>query len=300
MNRPAEARAGDDAGRALLLMVLAMLAFAALDGLRKALSAEVPVGLIVASRYAAFLLVVAVWLRSEGRVLLRSDHVALQVLRSTVMALEAGAFVYALRYASLADASAVFALAPVAGVLLAIVLLRERARTTTWVALAVSFGGILLMLRPSAHSRELGLWLALFSAILYALYGVLTRRVSDRDRARTSFAYMTLVGLALAAVFAGVQVAHWRRPTVHDCLLLVLAALAAALGQFLLISAYGKAPAETLQPFNYFLFAWSVPISIVFFGAPPGRWEMIGTLPVIGAGAFLFGARSRRRVAQTP
>lgn len=290
-------RAGDDLRRAVLLMVLAMLAFATLDGLRKALSTSAPISLIVATRYVTFLLVVAYWLRGERVALLRTGHLRMQLLRSAVILVEATVFVYALRYASLADAQAVFALAPVAGVLLAILLLGERARTATWLALAVSFGGILLMLHPSAHSRQLGLWLALSSALLYALYGVLTRRVSDSDNPRTSFAYMTLVGFALTVVFAGVQASEWRQPSLHDGALLAAAALAAAAGQYLLISAYSKATAESLQPFNYFLFAWSLPISIVFFNAPPSLWALIGTSLVIGAGAFLFSAGRRKRRA---
>jgi RarD protein len=290
----AGARASDNTRQGIALMVAAMLGFAALDGLRKALSADVPISIIVVSRYLTFFVLVLLWLRRDGRRLLRSGHVALQLLRSTVMVVEAALFVYALRYASLADASAAFALAPVAGVLLAILILGERAQRATW--LALSLAGILIMLRPSAHSRPLGIWLALLSAVLYAFYGVLTRRVSDLDNARTSFAYMTLVGLLLAAIFAAVQAQQWQRPTEHDGLLLVLAALAAGVGQYLLISAYGRARAESLQPYTYFLFVWSVLISIVFFSAPPGLGPVLGTLLVIGAGSLLF-AMSRRQSA---
>jgi len=292
----AGARASDNTRQGIVLMLAAMLGFAALDGLRKALSADVPISIIVVSRYLTFFVLVLLWLRRDGRRLLRSGHVGLQLLRSTVMVVEAALFVYALRYASLADASAAFALAPVAGVLLAILILGERAQGATWLALALSLAGILIMLRPSAHSRPLGIWLALLSAVLYALYGVLTRRVSDLDNARTSFAYMTLVGLLLAAIFAAAQAQQWQRPTEHDGLLLVLAALAAGVGQYLLISAYGRARAESLQPYTYFLFVWSVLISIVFFSAPPGLGPVLGTLLVIGAGSLLF-AMSRRQSA---
>jgi drug/metabolite transporter (DMT)-like permease len=271
-----------------LLMVGAMLAFAALDGLRKALSKDVAASLIVATRYVVFALVVAFWLSRRGRTVLTSGHPWLQLVRAVVMATEAIVFVYALRYASLADANAAFAFAPVAGVLLAVLLLAERAGRSTWIALAVSFGGIAIILRPGAHSRPLGLWLAFGSALLYALYGVLTRAVSDRDDARTSFCFMTLGGLAVVGALGVFQAPHWAHPSGRDVLFLVLAALAAAVGQYLLILAYSLAPAGPLQPYNYFLFAWSVPISIVFFGTPPSTWAIAGTVLVIGAGVYLF------------
>jgi len=265
-----------------------MLAFAALDGLRKALSNDVAASLIVATRYAVFSILVGFWLRRHGRAVLTSGHPALQLMRAIVMATEAIVFVYALRYASLADANAAFAFAPVAGVLLAILVLAERAGRSTWIALAVSFAGIAIILRPGAHSRPLGLWLAFASALLYALYGVLTRAVSDRDDARTSFCFMTLGGLAVVAALGVFQAPHWAHPSDRDVVFLVLAALAAAVGQYLLILAYSLAPAGPLQPYNYFLFAWSVPISIVFFGSPPSTWAIAGTVLVIGAGVYLF------------
>lgn len=270
-----------------------MLAFATLDGLRKGLSETVPASIIVATRYIAFLLVVLRWLRSEGRALFTSNHVSLQFLRSGVMVAEAIVFVYALRFASLADASAVFALAPIAGVLLAISILGERATGATWVALSLSFLGILTILRPVAHSQQTGLWLALLSALLYALYGVLTRKVSDLDSARTSFSFMTVVGLVTVAALAIVQSPQWRISTTRNGVLLVLAAAAAGMGQYLLINAYTKAPVATLQPYNYFLFAWSVPISVIFFGTPPSPWAMLGTVLVIGSGAYLFLTTAR-------
>jgi drug/metabolite transporter (DMT)-like permease len=280
-------------------MVAGMLAFAALDGLRKAMAADVPVTVIVATRYVAFLAVIACWLPGQGRALLRTSHLWLQIIRSIVMVAEASVFVIALRHASLANASAVFALAPVAGVLFAVLLLRERARRVTWIALAVSLAGIVIMLRPGGTSgtsgtsgaseagdQRLGLLLALASAVLYGLYGVLTRKVSD-DGARTSFAYMTLVGLIVVAMASAVTTTHWR-PDGHQYLLLALAAVAAAIGQYLLIHSYGRAPAVSLQPYNYFLFAWSVPISVIFFAAPPSVTIVAGAVLVIGAGAFLF------------
>ena len=287
----------DAARNALVLMAAAMLAFAALDGSRKAMADTVPVGVIVGSRYVVFVVVVLGWLRRDGRSLLASGHPWLQLLRAVVMVTEATVFVYALRYASLADANAVFALAPVAGIFLAVVILGERARTATWLALAISLAGALVMLRPSGHSRELGLALALVSALLYALYGVLTRRVGDRDGPRTSFSYMTIGGAIVAAVLAGFQQGHWHGVTTRDGMLLLLAAAAAGVGQYLLISAYAVAKATTLQPYNYLLFAWSIPISLIFFGTPPSPWAGAGSALVVGAGCYLFLTETAGEVA---
>lgn len=283
------------------LYLAAMLAFATLDALRKAMSASVPVSIIVASRYLAFLVIVLAGLRWLGRTaLLHTRHPWLQLTRSTVMVAEAAVFVLALRYASLADASAVFALAPIAGVILAVLLLGERAQPLTWIALGVSFAGVVIMLQPTAHSAHVGLWFALLAALLYALYGVLTRKVGEHDSTSTSFAYMTLIGFVLTVAFVAVQGPQWHRLTAHDGVLLGLAALAAAAGQYLLIHAYNKARAADLQPYSYFLFAWSVPISIVFFDEPPAPSAAFGTALVIASGVYLFVLARKRTDQRVP
>ena len=293
MTVPSHPRREDAVRDALVLMAAAMLAFAALDGARKAMAETVPAGVIVGSRYVVFVVVVLGWLRREGRSLFASSHPWLQLLRAVVMVTEATVFVYALRYASLADANAVFALSPVAGTFLAVVILGERARPATWLALAASLAGALVMLRPSGHSRELGLLLALVSAFLYALYGILTRRVSDRDAPRTSFSYMTVGGAIGAVVLAGIQERHWHAVTTRAALLLLLAAAAAGVGQYLLIRAYAVAKATTLQPYNSLLFAWSIPISLVFFGTAPSPWAGAGGALVVAVGCYLFLAEPR-------
>ena len=288
LGRRARSAVSGPVARAMLVMVAAMFGFAVLDGFRKAMASEVPAGIIVLSRYVAFLVPVLLWLRRDGLQPLRSRHVVLQLFRSVVMVAEATVFVYALRYASLADANAVFAVGPIIGVGLAMLLLGERIRASTWIAVGISFIGVLVMLRPSAHSQLLGLCLAIVSAFLYALYGILTRKVSDHDTPQTSFIYMALGGLVVAIAFGWVQAPLWQDPSMREGLLLLGAAVAAGAGQYLLIQAYAMTSAALLQPFNYFLLIWAIPISIIFFAAPPDGWTLAGATLVVGAGLAHF------------
>lgn len=282
-----------DIRRGALSFTLAMLAFACLDGARKELSDAIPAVQIVLFRYVFFVAFVAYWLRTRGLRLFRTRHPWVQGLRSTIMLGEAAVFVLALRYASLADAHAVFAVAPFAGVLLSVLLLRERVSLHIWLALVCSAAGILIILRPDFGSLAPGLLLALLSAVLFALYGVLTRLVSAGDSPDTSFAYMTVIGLGLSAALG---VSGWVDPSYSDWLYLLLTAVSAAIGQYLMIRAFAYAPAVTLQPYSYFLTVWAIIISLVFFREPPGIGTLVGMLLVVGGGLymFLFGTRGER------
>lgn len=266
----------------ILLMVAATVAIAALDGLRKGLSSEVSLSLIIAVRYLAFLVLICFWRRSwRGLSVLRTRHPYLQAMRSVIMFAETVTFVVALTHATLADSNAVFALSPVIGVVFARLFLAERVEWTTWFAVGLSLAGVVLILRPSGESTVFGLMFALVSAVLFASYGTLTRRVSDTDTPQTSFAYMTLIGALLSGAFIGVQTPSLTDVTPGDGTMLLLAAVAAAAGQIFLIQAYSRATAQSLQPYNYLLVVWSALISAFLFTAPPSAETLIGAALII-------------------
>lgn len=275
--------------RGAMMMVGAMLAFACLDAARKQLSSELPTTQIMMFRYLFFIVVVIAWLPRRGTALIRTQRPWLQLARSVVILVETGTFILALSHASLADAHSVFALAPIAGVLLSIVLLRERVDRATWLVLGASFVGIMVILQPGFTSPQPGLVLSLVSAVLFALYGVLTRMAGAHDSPDTSFFHMTVVGL-VATVALGF--ADWVPPSPSDWFFLVLTGVGALVGQYLMIAAYAAASASTLQPYNYFLFVWAVLISLVFFGAAPTVPALIGGLVVAISGAVLFLRRT--------
>src|SRR5690606_21131492 len=90
-------------------------------------------------------------------------------------------FVTGLSMMPLAEASAITLVTPILLTVLAVRVLREKAPSGTWWALAVSFCGVLLIVRPGGQVFG---WAALFplaTAISFAGYQILTRKLAGID-----------------------------------------------------------------------------------------------------------------------
>jgi drug/metabolite transporter (DMT)-like permease len=82
--------------------------------------------------------------------------------------------------------------------------------------------------------------------------------------------------------------------------LLCVTGLGGAVGHFLLILAYARAPASVLSPFIYAQIVWMTLSGWLVFGDVPGAWTIAGATVVIASGLWLVQLeRGRRNVATT-
>lgn len=78
----------------------------------------------------------------------------------------------------LAEATAIYFTAPLLMVALSPWLVGEQVRRSRWVAVTVGFGGMLLIVRPGGDLPWLGTLLMAVSAVCYAIFQLLTRRLA--------------------------------------------------------------------------------------------------------------------------
>ena len=84
----------------------------------------------------------------------------------------------ALRFIGLATAATINFTAPFIVALLGVPMLGERVGLRRWLAIGVGFLGVLVVIRPGSNVAQLASLLALGTAVCYAGYQVLTRRVA--------------------------------------------------------------------------------------------------------------------------
>jgi drug/metabolite transporter (DMT)-like permease len=205
--------------RALLLM----LAFAALWAvLEVALGASLrePYDLmqIVWWRYATHLvlLVAAFGWRRPSR-LWRTRHTGLQLGRSMLMLVMPLSFAMSLSFGASADFTwAVFWVAPLAVLLLARLLLRERASGLLWTCAATVPLAAMLIHQPQVPAGVAAMALPFAMALSFSLYVVATRALR-REPLATNLFYTAFGVFALLTPF----VPHvWRTPSLHDAVVL--------------------------------------------------------------------------------
>ncbi|MDB6442535.1 MULTISPECIES: DMT family transporter [Pseudomonas] len=275
----------------IVLCLLSMMIFAFQDAITKVMVRDLPVTQLVMVRYWAFLAFAIVYSLCKGglRAASRTRHPYLQVIRALIGIGEIALFGIGLRYLGLAQTHALFAVFPLMTLALAGIFLKEFVGIRRWLAAAVGFAGTLVILRPGSGVFELAALIPLIAALCFAVFNVLTRRISQGDAFATNMLYMGLVG---AAAITLVGFPGWVAPNPLQWALLGVLSITGVVAQLLLFQALRYATASTLQPFNYTLLVFATLIGLLFFGELPDIWTVTGGCMVIAAG--LYAARVAR------
>ena len=284
--------------RGILLFMSALMLFALLDATSKHLSASFAVPLLVWARYTLHFAIMLVFVAPSMRLqLVRTDNLALQVVRALALVGTTGFAMMAFRSMPLAEATAVLFLAPLLVTLLAGPFLHERIGAGRWAAVLVGFAGVLLIARPGGALNLAGVLWALAGAACYAAYQLLTRRLSHAEHPLTLLFYTALVGTAvmsLALPWFWFEFA----PAPRQWLMIASLGVYGGVGHFILIRAFRLAPASTLTPFGYTQLIWAGLLGWMVFGHIPDAMSTAGMAVIAASGLWLaLGERPPR--AQT-
>ena len=275
-------------------MVAATLVFAVQDGISRHLAAEHGVLMVVAIRYwfmAAFALAWAA--RSGGiRAAAATRQPGTQLLRGLLLASEICVMVTAFVLLGLVESHAAFACYPLLVAALSGPVLGERVGRARWAAIGVGFLGVLLILRPGTGALQPAVLVPLLSALMFALYGLLTRRVARTDRAATSFLWTGVVGAVAMTPFG---IWDWGPMGTADAAWMATLCVTGALGHWLLIRAYEAAEASAMQPFAYLQLVWAAMLGVAVFGETVAPAVAAGAAVVVGAGVFTLLRERRAR-----
>ncbi len=283
-------------GRAIFLTLVTIAVFGVQDAISKILVQDYSSFQITMMRYwgfAAFALVM-VMRQAPLRQAFRSRVPAWQVLRGLLLMADIWLFALALRTVPLGELQAITVIYPLLVTLFAIPILGEKVGIFRFVAVGVGFAGALVIVRPGGLPLDWGVLFALASATLYALYIVITRKVSAHDSAATSMTYAAVVGLVLSGL---VGCFFWQPMGWVDFALVVVVMATTCAGHGLMTYALSMAPASVLQPFNYFSLPWAIVLSAVVFGHWIDGISLIGAAIIVVAGLVVMARERMRKVA---
>jgi drug/metabolite transporter (DMT)-like permease len=286
----------DNVGRAIILTLITIGVFGVQDAISKVLVQTYSPFQITMMRYwgfAAFSLLL-VMRQAPLRQALNSKVPLWQVLRGVLLMADIWFFALALRTVPLGELQAITVVYPLLVTLFAIPILGEKVGIFRFVAVAVGFAGALVIVRPGGLPLDWGVAFALSSATLYAIYIVITRKVSQYDSAATSMTYTAVIGLVLSAV---VGVFFWQPMGWGDFALVVTVMGTTCAGHGLMVYALSMAPASVVQPFNYFSLPWAIGLSAVVFGHWIDPISMIGAAVIVAAGLVVMARERAKRVA---
>jgi drug/metabolite transporter (DMT)-like permease len=281
----------------ILLMIATTFIFSMQDGLSRHLAEATNPVMVVTIRYWFFaLFVIALSASRPGgvRAVARTRQPVLQIFRGVLLVVEVVVTVWAFTLLGLVEAHAIFAAYPLMVAALSGPVLGERIGWRRWTAIGAGFVGVLVILRPGFQAVSLGTLVALVAALMFAVYGLLTRYAARQDSAATSFFYTGVAGAA--AITLSVPWYWDPMQSAADWAMMGALCLSGALGHFLFIKAYDLAEAGDIQPFAYFQLFFASAVGVLVFGDTIDPVSAAGAAIILASGLYtLWRARIRAR-----
>lgn len=289
---PRKAPRNDRVLLAIGIVVASTVCFAGGDVGAKLMTQTAPAALATWFRYFILLLAALpyAYLR-KGPMVFRPRDFWLQIGRSGGAIGSTTFFILALSHLTVPDATAIHFIAPIIVMVLSIFMLKETIGPRRWIAAAVGFTGVLLIVRPGTSSFQ---WAAIFplcSATTWALGAVFIRMIRH-DPPETTFLWTGLVGFGVASLLV---LPFFHVPTGMELVYGLGGSLSFAAAQFLLILGFRMAPLSMLAPITYLQLISSGVLSYLFFGNLPSHYTLIGSVMIAGSG--LYSAHRERVLA---
>lgn len=263
------------------IMLLSMTLIVGGDTAAKVLSQDDVSPIFVA--WTRFALAAVLLLPFSG--LARSDIRALRDyrvwLRAVLIMAGICCILTALRTEPVANAFGAFFIGPVVAYCLAALLLGERITPARTALLALSFAGVLLVVKPG-FGATVGMGFAVLAGVFHGGYVVTTRWVAADYRPRLLLISQLVMGafilapLGLSTAPDSLSAAGW--------VLVTLSALGSASGNLLLVTLSKTTPSSVIAPLIYLQLLSATAFGYFVFSEWPDGLSLLGLLVITAAG----------------
>lgn len=168
---------------------------------------------------------------------------------------------------------------------LAVFFLGEKIVLFRWIAIALGLVGVVVVLRPSIETIQIGHLSALAAAFCGAGSAVISRKIAASENMAT----MILIPLLATIAVSGVALYFVYKPMpLHHLSLMFLVGALGLLGQFCVLKGFKIAPAAFVGPMQYSQIVWAILFGYFFFDESIDQWVVIGSLITIVSGIAII------------
>lgn len=271
-----------------LLMMGSMAAFTINDTCVKATHGALPLLQLLTLRGLISSVLIYLLARRLGTLRLRMAprDAALLGIRCTVEVAAAYFFLTALMNMPLANVTAVLQVLPLTVTLGAALFFGETVGWRRTLAIALGFGGMLLIVRPGPEGFSLHALYALAAVGCVTVRDLVTRRMSAEVSSMT-VTLASAVAVFLAAGLASTWV-EWVPLTVKTASLIGASSFFIMLGYLLSVLVMRVGEVSFIAPFRYTGLLWALGLGWAVFGHWPEPLTLLGAAIVAAAGLFTF------------
>ena len=267
-------------------MVIAMAAFTFGDALSKLASQSINPGqlMLVRGIFATALIGLLAW--QQGA--LRGARQYLHPMVFLRLFGEVGAtltFLTSLAHLPLANVSAVLQALPLAVTIGAALFLGEGVGWRRWLAIAIGFGGVLVIVRPGMDGFNIFSVLVLVSVGFCAIRDLATRKIPDHVPS-LFVSTVTAIVVTLTGALTIVPFGGWRPMSIDLLGILAGAAVLVLFGYQFVIKAMREGDISFIAPFRYTALVWAIALSILVFGDLPDGAMIAGATLIVASGLY--------------
>ena len=214
------------------------------------------------------------------------------LLRATFGTLGVLCNFYAVDHLVLADASVLNKMSPFFAIIFSFIILKEKITIRQGAVVVTAFLGSLLVIKPTFANMDLipsviGLCGGMFAGAAYTYVRKLTTNGEKGPMVVAFFSGFSCLVLLPFLIF------DYHPMTIWQLLVLLMAGLSAAGGQFTITAAYSYAPAREISVYDYSQIVFSAIIGFLVFGQIPDFLSWIGYAVIICMAIMNYLGRKR-------
>jgi drug/metabolite transporter (DMT)-like permease len=197
------------------------------------------------------------------------------------------AFLSAIAHMPLANATAILQALPLIITLGAALIFGEPVGWRRWLAIAIGFVGVLIIVRPgTAGFNEVSL-LALASVAFCTVRDLATRRI-PKEIPSLFIALLTTFTVSAGGAAIMYPLGGWTPPSGRAVGMLAVAAVLLLIGYQCIISALRTGDISAVAPFRYSALLWAMMLGYVVFGDVPDAMMVLGASIIVLSGLYAF------------
>ena len=287
-------------------IVLGTICFSVNDISVKLFSSEMPLNQLMFFRaiFAISILLFVILPFYGGFKYLNTNNPTFHIFRGLAVVGANTFFFISIAELSLAEATAIFFIAPVLITIFAVLFLREKVGVRRSLACLIGFLGMLFIIKPGTISFDPISLFPLIAALFYTALHIITRKYGSQEKPLTMGFYIQVCFLVTSLMFAGgfyladfdaeqsnalkFLTGSWVSVSTFDLFhILIGIAFPISIGGILVSYAYKNYEASFLAPFEYGALVIAVVSTYLIWNEIPDRLSLIGMILIMLSGIFV-------------
>ena len=149
---------------------------------------------------------------------------------------------------------------------------------------------MLVLIRPGFVDISIGVYMVLFSALLWSINIIITKKISKDDSAITILAYQSIF-MSILSFF--IVLFFWEMPSLKTFIYLILSAVCGTVLHLTLNHAFKLVDVSMTQPYSFLNLVFASIIGYFVFDEMPDLYTWIGAL-IIFTGVLIISYREMK------